>query len=107
MEQNNMNEKKQFKPMELADALIREGMENTTTGNWTYSFEEINERYGIDLPADEKLLDTISHRLYEQSDSVADFCISEDGVDLDFYYGQCPNYCGDDEDAEEGIQLQM
>lgn len=92
---------------EIAVQLIRSGMENTTTGNWIFSFEEINERFGTDLPADGKLLDAISHHLYDQSDSVADFCISEEGVDLDFYYGQCPNYCGDDEDMGEGIRPQM
>lgn len=92
---------------EIAEQLIRTGMENTTTGNWIISFEEINERYGTSLPADQELLNGISRQLYDRSDSVADFCISEEGVDLDFYYGQCPNYCGDDEDAEEVIQPQM
>lgn len=92
---------------EIALQLIQTGMENTTTGNWIFSFEEINEKYGTNLPADQGLLNRISGQLYDRSDSVADFCISEEGVDLDFYYGQCPNYCGDDEDMEEGIQPQM
>lgn len=92
---------------EIATQLIRSGMENTTTGNWTYSFEEINEQFGTDLPADQELLNRISRQLYDRSDSVADFCISEDGVDLDFYYGQCPHYCGEDEDTEDSIQPQM
>lgn len=92
---------------EIAVQMIRSGMENTTIGNWIFSFEEINERYGTRLPADQELLNEISRQLYDRSDSVADFCILEEGVDLDFYYGQCPNYCGDDENMEEGIQPQM
>lgn len=92
---------------EIAVQLIRSGMENTTTGNWIFSFEEINEKYGTNLPEDQELLNRISRQLYDRSDSVADFCISGDGVDLDFYYDQCPNYCGDDEGAEESIQPQM
>ena len=47
-----MNERKQLSPRELADALVREGIGRTTTGRWSVSFEEIKERFGLDLSAD-------------------------------------------------------
>lgn len=80
----------------IAEHLIRAGTESTSTGNWIFSFEEINEHYHTSLPGDKKLLDEISRFLYSRSDSVADVCITEEGIDLDFYYGQCPNYSGDE-----------
>lgn len=47
-----MNKKKQFTLKEIANALVQEGIQRTTTGKWSVSFQEIRERFGIDLSAD-------------------------------------------------------
>lgn len=47
-----MNKKKQFTLKEIADALVQEGIQSTTTGTWSISFQEIRERFGINLSAD-------------------------------------------------------
>ncbi len=93
----------------IAEYLIGVGTENTGSGNWMIPFEEINQRYAVNLPADNVLLRNISIHLYGRSDSVADFCITDEGVELDFYYGQCPKYCRDvqEEETDADIQLKM
>lgn len=78
----------------ISEYLIETGMEKTDSGHWTVPFQEINQRYATDLPADRRLLADISTYLYMFSESVVDFCITDEGVELDFYYSQCPNYNG-------------
>ena len=43
-----MNKKKQLTLKEIANALVQEGIQRTTTGKWSVSFQEIRERFGID-----------------------------------------------------------
>lgn len=90
----------------IAEYLIETGTESTSSGNWIISFEEINQRYAVNLPSDKVLMENISRYLYDCSDSVADFCITDEGVDLDFYYGQCPNYCGGVQEGETDADIQ-
>ena len=47
-----MSKKKQFTAREIADVLVREGTSQTTTGRWSVGFEEIQNRFGLDLSAD-------------------------------------------------------
>lgn len=93
----------------IAEYLIETGMENTTSGNWNFAFEEINERYAVNLPDDQVLLEDISRHLSDCSGAVADLCVTDEGVDLDFYYGLCPNYCSqiEAEGSEDDVCQQI
>lgn len=47
-----MDKKKQFTLREVADAIVQEGISRTITGRWSVGFEEIQNRFGLDLSAD-------------------------------------------------------
>ena len=36
----------------IADYMLDEGSEQTSSGNWIFSYDEINNRFGTDLPKD-------------------------------------------------------
>ena len=42
-----MNKKKQFMLKEIANALVQEGIQRTTTGTWSVSFQEIWNGLGL------------------------------------------------------------
>lgn len=75
----------------IADYMIAEGCEQTSSGNWIFTYDEINRRFGTDLPNDAKLINQIADYIYaNKSDVVADHDLSQ-GFDLDFYTDCCPN----------------
>ena len=75
----------------IADYMIAEGCEQTSSGNWIFAYDEINKRFGTDLPNDAELIDQIAEYIHaEKSDMVADLDLSQ-GFDLDFYTDHCPN----------------
>ena len=75
----------------IAEYMIAEGSEQTSSGNWIFTYDEINGKFGTDLPNDAALIDQIAEYIYaEKSDMVADLDLSQ-GFDLDFYTDCCPN----------------
>ena len=75
----------------IAGYMIAEGCEQTSSGNWIFTYDEINYRFGTDLPNDAELLNQIAEYIYaEKSDVVSDLDLSQ-GFDLDFYTDSCPN----------------
>ena len=75
----------------IADYMIAEGCEQTSSGNWIFTYDEINRRFGTDLPNDAELINQIADYIYaNKSDVVADHDLSQ-GFDLDFYTDCCPN----------------
>ena len=54
----------------IADHIIDLGSENTTTGSWEIGFSYLNDRYGIDLPNDQHLMDLIGSHLESHPDLV-------------------------------------
>ena len=75
----------------IADYMLDEGSEQTSSGNWIFSYDEINNRFGTDLPKDAELINQITEYIYAvKSDVVSDLDLSQ-GFDLDFYTDHCPN----------------
>ena len=75
----------------IAGYMIAEGCEQTSSGNWIFTYDEINNRFGTDLPNDAELINQIAEYIYaEKSDVVSDLDLSQ-GFDLDFYIDHCPN----------------
>lgn len=75
----------------IADYMIAEGCEQTSSGNWIFTYDEINRRFGTDLPNDAELINQIADYIYaNKNDVVADHVLSQ-GFDLDFYTDCYPN----------------
>ena len=74
----------------IAEYMIHVGTENTTTGNWHFGFDSINERFGLDLKNDEEMVELIREELYKQGDILSDVDIYDDDFDLMFYLDYCP-----------------
>lgn len=74
----------------IADWIIDDGKESTLTGSWTVPYGNIAKHFGVNLGADEELRNMVSKNLYDRSDIVADFCMEQDKVTLDFFYTHCP-----------------
>ena len=87
----------------IAEYLIDVGTDNTRSGNYHFSFNEINERYGTSLPCDKEMLDKIVSAL--DSEIVAEVDATED-IDIMFYLGYCP-YAEDDEELDNTPTQQM
>ena len=87
----------------IAEYLIDEGTDKTHSGNYHFSFAEVNERFGTSLPGDKEMLDKIVSSL--DSEIVADVDATED-FDLTFYLDYCP-YAEDGEELEDTPTQQM
>ena len=71
---------------EIADKVIKEGTENTTSGSWMAYFEEFgDEELFITNNSDE-----IVNELYNHQE-VAEADVADDGFDMTFYLDYCPN----------------
>lgn len=75
---------------ELADLMIKEGTQNTGSGTWAVSFDEIKEQYKVTLDSangiSKILLDILGAR-----PEMAEVEPMEDGYDMTFYLDYCPN----------------
>lgn len=60
----------------IAEYLIDEGTDKTHSGNYHFSFAEVNERFGTSLPGDKEMLEKIVSAL--DSEIVADVDATED-----------------------------
>lgn len=74
---------------DIADFLVDTGTENSTTGNWHIEFEEVNNKFGVDLSEDSELMENIMKCLDPEIVSDVD---ATDDFDLNFYLNYCPNY---------------
>lgn len=95
----------------IAKYMIQHGTENTTTGNWHFGFDTINERFGLDLKNDEEMVELIREELYKQGDILSDVDIYDDDFDLMFYLDYCPFSDRDDpvyeplDDEDDAISI--
>lgn len=90
----------------IADWLIEDGTESTISGRWIVPYGNIGKRFGVDLQTDANLRNMVSRHLYDSSDIVADFCMGQDKVTLDFFYSHCP-YVHEDETENESMEQTM
>lgn len=73
----------------IAEWLIRTGTENTSSGNWIIGFDEVTERFGVDLSTDDELLDAVSDCL-NRSEAILDFYTDNEEFDINFGLRYCP-----------------
>lgn len=71
----------------IANYMIDKGTSTTETGHRSFSFEDINDRFGVSLPEDKVLLDSIEKAL--DPSVVAELDTSKD-FSLGFYADYCP-----------------
>ena len=92
----------------IAEWMMDDGTKSTLSGSWAVPFGNLQKRFGVDLKTDTDLRDRVSRVLYDQSDIVADFCMEEDRVRLDFFYSRCPHvYEHGAETAEPAMDQSM
>ncbi len=84
-----MNKKKQFTPKEVADALVREGTRRTITGKWSVDFQEIRERFGLDLFADSDAGRLLAKEL-QQEEEINELIMTEDHIEMAYHLEYCP-----------------
>lgn len=84
-----MNEKKQFTPKEVADALVREGTRRTITGKWSVGFQEIRERFGLDLSTDSDAGRMLAKEL-QQEEKINELIMTEDYIEMSYHLEYCP-----------------
>lgn len=82
--------------------MVAIGTKNTTQGNWRIGFDELAQRTGFEH--DFNSVDTLMDMLREQ-EAVADAELLEDGIEVKYHLGFCPNYESQpEEDVPESIQ---
>lgn len=92
----------------IAEWMMDDGTESTLSGSWVVPFGNIQKRFCVDLKTDTDLRNRVSRVLYDRSDVVADFCMEEDRVRLDFFYSHCPHVCErKDQEAEPAMGQSM
>ena len=84
-----MNKKKQFTLKEIADALVREGIRRTITGKWSVDFQEIRERFGLDLSADSDAGRILAKEL-QQEEKINELIMTEDHIEMAYHLEYCP-----------------
>lgn len=76
----------------IAEHYIDIGSENTVTGNWYISFQEINDRYDLCLPKDKDVLEELMKQFRENYPSIFQNVVQADnGILLSFLPNICPN----------------
>ena len=74
----------------IAKYMIQRGTESTTTGNWHFGFDDLSERFGIDLKNDSQMVELIEQALWDQVEILSQIDIFDDDFDLMFYLNYCP-----------------
>ena len=77
----------QEKIVAIVDRIVKEGTENTTSGNWVVYLDEFKE----DEPFVREHLDEILH-IMSSLEEVAEVTMDGDGIDATYYLDFCPNY---------------
>ncbi|MEY8326038.1 DUF6329 domain-containing protein [Lachnospiraceae bacterium 54-11] len=85
---------------EVADFIIAEGTRQTTGGNWTASFDELEDETGLCVEEKPFLQETLADMLLSRPE-VADLTIGEGQFDVVYHLDFCPN-C-QKEDAPENL----
>lgn len=83
----NISEYIRLKLNEMIDEIIKEGTEYTQEGNYIISFEEIHNKYKVDL----KCLQELFNDMLLKREEVSDVEYTEEGIDINFYLNYCPN----------------
>ena len=74
----------------LADQIIKEGTQNTSSGSWIIYFDELQERYHIPISPDNGV-GSMLLKILETRSEMGEIEPMEDGFDMMFYLDYCPN----------------
>lgn len=74
---------------ELADAIIKDGTQNTSSGSWVVGFDEINEQYDI-IVSPNNGIGTLLLEELQQREEIAEIIITEDCFEMTYYLDYCP-----------------
>ncbi|MCI9071438.1 MAG: hypothetical protein HFH80_01260 [Lachnospiraceae bacterium] len=75
---------------EAVDAIIAGGTSRTTEGNWTVSFDELEDMTGLCVERKPFLQETLGDMLCSRPE-VADLVIEDGQFDVAYHLGFCPN----------------
>jgi hypothetical protein len=74
----------------LADQIIKDGTQKTSSGSWIIYFDELQERYHIPISPDNGV-GSMLLKILETRSEMAEIEPMEDGFDMMFYLDYCPN----------------
>jgi hypothetical protein len=74
----------------LADQIIKDGTQKTSSGSWIIYFDELQERYHIPISPDNGV-GSMLLKIHETRSEMAEIEPMEDGFDMMFYLDYCPN----------------
>ena len=83
------------KTKEIVDYMVTVGCDLTTTGNFIFEFEEIEEEFNIKLNKD--LIEEIASYAYQHYEDKIIEIGTENYFDFIFYLNSCPHYEGIEE----------
>lgn len=76
----------------IAHNIVDEGTANTSTGNWIVYFDEIQEKYNMNLNEDKEMLAAIADEIRNSNaEKIAEISITDDAFDIVYYLDFCPN----------------
>lgn len=75
---------------EAVDFIIAEGTGQTSSGNWTLTFDELEEKTGLCIEGKPFLQETLGDMLLSRPE-VADLAIDGGQFDVTYYLDYCPN----------------
>lgn len=80
------------KAKEIVTWMINYGAENTTTGDYSFDFDEINKKFGVDVCSDQELFRDIQSVIYNDAigNKVSYFDFVE-CFEFTFWLRYCPN----------------
>lgn len=76
------------KAREIADWMFKVGTEETMSGNYCFYFEDINEKFGTNLPEDAEMVDSIVEEMWSTHDML-DSDVEEDCFSWYFCLSDC------------------
>lgn len=82
---------------ELANQIIKDGTQNTSTGNWIISFDKVEKQFGVAVSEDNGIAALLENEL-EGRDEIADLDMTDGNIDVVYHLAYCPNLV--DEAAE-------
>lgn len=73
----------------IAEHLVRKGISQTDNGNWTVSFQEIQEQFGLDLSTNSDAGRLLVKEL-QQEEEINDLIMTEDYIEMSYHLEYCP-----------------
>lgn len=74
----------------LAEQIMKESTENTSSGSWIIYFDELQEKYDVPISASNGT-GSMLLKILEPRPEMAEIEMTEDGFDMVFYLNYCPN----------------